>query len=123
MVSRGGADIRNCLIANNANDGIEVSMAEVDVRGLEISGNGRHGLRIVESGKFDVEGSLLVENNAGTGVVANDHGTVDLGGRTDLVIQSNTGGSMQAGYHSTIRRYGSGTTGSCSADAISLCEP
>jgi hypothetical protein len=120
-----GASISNTVIANNGYHGIEIEGGwfNVEVADLEITGNGGDGLYLNSSGSLDSDGSLVIQDNGGIGVVASDGASVDLNGRADLTIQSNTGGSMQASYHSTIRGYGSGTVGTCVATTQSICEP
>ena len=75
------------------------------------------------SGDLGVDGTLLVQGNGGIGVVAENGAFVEFHNEAGLTIQSNTGGSMHASYHSTIRGYGGGTTGTCVATTQSICEP
>ena len=119
------ADITNSLIANNGDSGIEIEggASNVNLGGVQITGNGLHGIEIDDGSHVHLNGSLLIQSNAGTGVRAWDNSSVNFSGRADLTIQGNGGGSMQARYHSTIRGYENGTTGSCSTDATSVCEP
>ena len=91
---------------------------------MQISGNAGDGIHLFSPGNFEVDGSLLIQNNGGIGVLATNGAVADFFGRADLTIQSNSGGSMQASYCSTIRGYGNGTVGSCVAvHTQSICEP
>jgi hypothetical protein len=120
------ADIVDSLIANNGDSGIEIEdgASNVHLSNVAIAGNTGHGIEVDDSSHVHLGGgTLLIQSNGGIGVRAKDGSSVDFNGEAGLTIQSNIGGSMQASYHSTIRGYGSGTTGSCSADASSVCEP
>ena len=119
------ADISNTVIANNGDSGIEIvdGASNVNLSDVVITGNANHGIEVDDSSHVRLEGTLLIQSNAGFGVHIEDGSSVDFEDQAGLTIQSNGNGSMQASYHSTIRRYGNGTTGSCSADATSICEP
>jgi len=124
-VYRGQASISNTAIINNANLGLDIdNAARVEVEGTcLISGNGSDGIRVYTNSIFD--GSCVIQENGGIGVRVKDNSMVRFNGDSSLVIQGNTGGSMQASYHSTIRGYGNGTIGSCVEvpDTYSICEP
>jgi len=120
-----GASISNTVIASNGNHGIEIGEGwfKVELADLEITDNAGDGLHLYSSGYLESDGSILIQNNGGFGVVAKNGALVDFEDRADLTIQSNTGGSMRASYHSTILGYGSGTAGTCVATTQSICEP
>jgi hypothetical protein len=120
-----GGDIANSIIANNVHNGVFVGDGgpDVNIVDCEIIDNGMHGIEVDRSAHLDGKGSLLIQGNGGIGVWAEYNSLVNFTSSPGLTIQSNTGGSMQAGYHSTIRGYGNGTTGSCAADTTSVCEP
>ena len=120
------ADISNTVIANNGDSGIEIEdgASNVHLSNVEITGNANHGIEVDDSSHVHLGGgTLLIQSNGGIGVRAWDGSSVNFNGEAGLTIQLNPGGSMSARYHSTIRGYGSGTTGSCSADTQSICEP
>jgi hypothetical protein len=120
------AGISNTVIAGSGDSGIEIEdgASNVHLSNVTIIGNTSHGIEVDDSSHVHFGGgTLLIQNNGGVGVRAKDGSSVDFNGESGLTIQANPGGSMQASYHSTIRGYGSGTTGSCSADGTSVCEP
>ena len=120
------AEVVDTIIASNFHLGIQVSegASSLELDNCQITGNGTHGIEVADMGDVEVDGPLVIQNNGGIGVYVKDNSCVDFHGRGDLTIQSNTGGSMESSYHSTIRGYGNGSTGGCvAADAHSICEP
>jgi hypothetical protein len=120
-----GAAISNTVIADNGCHGLEMGEGwfDVSIENVQITGNGCDGLYLYSSGELDADGTVLIQNNGGIGVAVKDGAVVGFHDGAGLTIQSNTGGSMNASYHSTIRGYGGGTTGTCVATTQSICEP
>ena len=68
-----GASIANTIIADNSNHGMEIGEGWFNVRveNVEITGNAGDGIHLYSSGDFALsDGSLLIQNNGGIGVVA-----------------------------------------------------
>jgi len=121
-----GAEIKDTVVENNTGAGITLSAggSTAYINGSQINGNGSFGIAVTAGSHVIVEGSLVIQGNGDIGVLSMDGSSVDFSDRADVTIQFNTNADMLALYHSTIRNYGSGTTGSCvEADTHSMCDP
>jgi hypothetical protein len=117
-----------CQINNNGVGLAAARASRVFISGCEVNGNTAHGIVASSGSHLDFQddgfGSLEITGNLGHGVLAEDSSSVEFNVRADLTIQANGGDAMHARFHSTIRSYGNGTTGSCvEADAHSMCVP
>ena len=117
-----------CVISNNGPDpavsiGHGSLTVNVEAGSCTITGNTGTGVRVNSQGSLSLENGPLEVSNNGRGVECTSGSHVSFGGRADVTAMNNTGGDLIANYQSTIRGYGNGTTGGCTADAHSTCEP
>ncbi len=118
----------NCVISNNGpRPAVNISggslSVDVEAGSCTITGNSGTGVRVSSQGSLGLDNGPLEVSNNGRGVECTSGSHVSFGGRADVTAMNNTGGDLIANYQSTIRGYGNGTTGGCTADTHSTCEP
>jgi len=115
----------NCLVTGNGAVGFNIGEgnAELELSDTQILDNGLHGIEVYDSRSIESDGNVLIQGNGGYGIWAKNRASVDFNDYATLTIQFNASGSMRADYMSLFTRYGPGTTGSCTADDSSMCEP
>ncbi len=118
----------NCVISNNGpKPAVNISggslSVNVEAGSFTITGNTGTGVRVSSQGSLGLDNGPLEVSNNGRGVECTSGSHVSFSGRADVTAMNNTGGDLIANYQSTIRGYGNGTTGGCTADTHSTCEP
>ena len=115
--------IRDCEFLNNSS-AISTHNTSVFITGsCTITGNTGRAVGVGRGGSLSVENGPLEVSNNGRGVECSSGSSVSFEGRADITVMNNTGGDLIAKRQSTISGYGNGTTGGCTADAHSTCDP
>lgn len=126
FVFRSEVHLGNTVITNTLGPGITVQQGYVQTSANTEIG-APTGLYVWSSSTFVVRseepGSIIIQGNGGAAVKADAHSDVDFGGWSALTIQATVGDAMTAHSHSSVRGYGAGTFGSCSATSHSDCVP
>jgi hypothetical protein len=118
----------NCVITNNGPNpavSVEQSFFHVNLESgsCTITGNTGAGVLVERQSNLSLQNGPLDVSNNDRGLECMSGSHVSFGGHADLTVMNNTSGDLIGRYQSTIRGYGNGTTGGCTADAHSTCEP